>query len=154
MVSFSLSVFCKINSIHLLCNFFPTAAVRLPRSSGFISPGRLHPRLGHPGVDPRIQWRPAAKISNKVRCQERMLVQEWCLLTDALIEPFVWQIPQGSLSGFSVCRCVSIGGSVLHRHWPAARHHVQLLRQCAQRSGREHVRWRQCSTDHHHCGSV
>lgn len=140
--------------MHLLWPLCPTPAVRLPRSSVFISSGRLHLQLGHPGVDPGIQRWPSAEIPHKVGPLERTRVPVRCLGAVALIAPFGWQIPMGSLSRFPVRWCDTSGGSLLHCHRPTARHHVQLFRQRAQHSGRERVRRRGRSTDHHHRGSV
>lgn len=66
----------------------------------------------------------------------------------------VWQIPVGSVTQLSVHGCVSSQCSNIHCYWPAGCHHLQFLCQCSQCNGREQLCWQQCSTDHHHQGSV
>lgn len=64
------------SSAHLLCShpffFFFPFALRSPRFSLFFSPRWFHSQLGHSGVAPRFQWRFAAKVPHKVRCQMRI----------------------------------------------------------------------------------
>lgn len=68
--------------------------------------------------------------------------------------PFGWQIPLGALSQLLVCGRLSSHCDNIHCHRPAACHHLQLLCQCTQCNRREWLCWQQCSTDHHHQGSV
>lgn len=72
----------------------------------------------------------------------------------SVLVPFAWQIPLGSISQFPVHGRLSSQSNNLHCCWPAACHHLQLLCQCPQCNGREWLCWQQCSTDHHHQGSV
>lgn len=102
MLFFSLSVFCKINTVHLLCNFFP-----IPSLSGYPDPPASFRQVDFthdsvtlewiPGFNGGLQQRFRIRFGTKRGCWPRNGASQQMHLLNLLVDRYRWDRSPGFL---------------------------------------------------------